>query len=65
MSRVCPECGNSHNTVIEDTRTGEIIERLDKCRGCFLGFGPKGTMKDRPCIKEQILLNEEPKDDPM
>ena len=56
MSRNCPECGVLHDTVLEETASGKILESFEKCKGCLLGFGPKAI--PRPKITEQITLNE-------
>jgi hypothetical protein len=55
--RICPECGIKHSCVIEETATGKILHRFDKCRGCLLGVGPKAKSKQ---ILEQITLHESP-----
>lgn len=36
--RKCVECGKTHDTIVENTMTGERIEELSKCRDCLL-FG--------------------------
>lgn len=33
--RKCVECGNTHDTIIENTMTGERIEELSKCKDCL------------------------------
>lgn len=38
--RKCIECGRMHDTIIEDTTTGERIEETDKCKFCLI-FGPR------------------------
>lgn len=53
MSRPCIECGNPHDMVVENSRTGEVIERLEKCASCLL--------KLRWIEPEKIVLEE---DDP-
>lgn len=35
-SRKCIECGKMHDTIVEDTRTGERIKEIDKCKDCFI-----------------------------
>lgn len=58
-SRICPECGSKHNLVVEEIATGKVLQIIDKCRGCFLGFGPNGINKGKDLIKTK--LPEEPK----
>lgn len=61
MSRRCPECGEMHDTVLENMETGEIEQELEKCIPCLLGFGPQGKLREgMPWpITEQITLEEE------
>jgi hypothetical protein len=60
MKRKCPECGIEHELTLIDSKTYEVIEEIEKCRGCFLGFGPKGHMKDgMPFKHEQITLDDD------
>lgn len=42
-SKKCFECGKMHDTIIEDMRTGERLEELDKCKDCLM-FGMHGQM---------------------
>lgn len=35
-TRKCIECGNTHDTIVENTMTGEIIEELSKCKRCII-----------------------------
>lgn len=35
-SRKCVECGKTHDTIIEDMRTGDRIEEIDKCTDCLM-----------------------------
>lgn len=58
-TRICPECGVKHGWVVEETATGKILEKLDKCRGCLLGFGPNGHMKNWKPIQTQITLEDD------
>ncbi len=57
MTRICTECGSTHNTILEDAHTGAVLEIFDRCRGCLLGFGPMSKIK--PQFIEQIVLAEE------
>jgi hypothetical protein len=50
-SRKCVECGKQHDTIVEDTRTGERLEELSKCKDCML-FGIFNP------IKQQVTLCE-------
>ena len=53
-SRKCVECGKMHDTVVQDTFSGERLEELDKCRDCIMSkctFNP---------IKTQITLEDLP-----
>lgn len=34
--RKCIECGNLHDTIVEDTMTGERLEEIDKCQDCLM-----------------------------
>lgn len=34
--RLCISCGKAHNTVIENTENGDIIEEIDKCIDCLM-----------------------------
>ena len=34
-SRKCIECGKMHDTIVEDTRTGERLSEIDKCKDCL------------------------------
>lgn len=34
-SRLCPKCGNRHNMVVQDRKTGEVLEIVDLCRDCL------------------------------
>lgn len=36
--RRCVECGKTHDTIVENTMTGERLEELSKCDDCML-FG--------------------------
>jgi hypothetical protein len=36
--RKCLECGKTHDTIVENTMTGERLEELNKCKDCML-FG--------------------------
>jgi len=38
--RKCVQCGKTHDTIVENTMTGERIEELSKCKDCML-FGTK------------------------
>lgn len=59
-TRTCPDCGVTHGWVIEDSSTGKILEKLDLCRGCLLGFGPKGNLSGERLIREkQVTLADE------
>lgn len=33
--RKCIECEKTHDTIIEDTRTGERLSETDKCKDCL------------------------------
>lgn len=33
--RNCIECGKRHDTIVEDMRTGERLEEIDKCKSCL------------------------------
>ncbi len=33
--RKCIECGKNHDTIVENTMTGERIEEIDKCKDCL------------------------------
>lgn len=33
--RKCVECGKTHDTIVEDTMTGERLEEIQKCRDCI------------------------------
>jgi hypothetical protein len=35
-SRKCVECGKQHDTIVEDTRTGERLSEIDKCKDCLM-----------------------------
>lgn len=35
-SRKCTECGKTHDTILENTMTGERIQEIDKCKECFM-----------------------------
>ncbi len=40
--RTCVVCGSIHDTIVEDTRTGERLEEIDKCHDCLMsGFNFK------------------------
>jgi len=49
-ARKCSDCGKWHNTVVENTHTLEVIERIDKCMDCLF----KGC-RCHP-LKEHITL---------
>ena len=34
--RKCVECGKTHDTILENTMTGERIEEIDKCKDCLM-----------------------------
>lgn len=34
--RKCIECGKRHDTIAEDTRTGERLSEIDKCNDCLM-----------------------------
>lgn len=34
--RKCVECGKTHDTIVEDTMTGERLEEIQKCKDCIL-----------------------------
>lgn len=36
FSRACIECGKIHDTGWQDTETGAMIERIDRCYDCFM-----------------------------
>ncbi len=52
--RKCVECGKLHDTVWEDSRTGERIEELSKCKDCLLGR----IWKDEELV--QVTLDHDP-----
>lgn len=33
--RKCVECGKRHDTIVEDTRTGERLSEIEKCKDCL------------------------------
>lgn len=33
--RKCIDCGKTHDTIVEDMRTGERLEEIDKCKDCL------------------------------
>lgn len=35
-SRKCIECGKMHDTIVEDTRTGERLSEIEKCKDCLM-----------------------------
>ena len=35
-SRKCIECGKNHDTIIENMKTGERVEEMQKCKDCLL-----------------------------
>lgn len=35
-SRKCVECGEVHDTVVEDNRTGERLIEIDTCKDCLM-----------------------------
>ncbi len=37
-TRKCVVCGNVHDSIIENTMTGERIEELDTCKDCFMSM---------------------------
>ena len=63
-SRKCIDCGNWHNTVIENTRTGEVEEYLDKCRECIFK-GCRHPPIDYPIHIEALDKSEQPIADQM
>lgn len=61
-SRKCIECGKTHDTIVEDIRTGERIEEIDKCRDClfkdcFVEWG--GTLRGFTSDGRNVNLAEE------
>ncbi len=52
-SRKCIECGKMHDTIVENTRTGERLSEIEKCKDCLMSG----------CIfnwrTDQIQLNSE------
>lgn len=38
-SRKCVECGKIHDTIVENTMTGERIKEIHKCKDCFFQWG--------------------------
>lgn len=34
-SRKCVECGKTHDTIVENTMTGERIKEIEKCVDCL------------------------------
>ena len=34
VSRKCPVCGRWHDTIIENSYTGERLHELEKCKDC-------------------------------
>jgi hypothetical protein len=53
-SRKCVKCGNLHDVVIHDTKTGKVLEELDKCKDCLFSF----VYKPMKPLTEQIILDE-------
>ncbi len=49
---ICTTCQKPHGMVLEDTRTGEILQKMEKCKDCFFAdfFQPRLT--------EQIHLKD-------
>lgn len=35
-TRKCIQCGKMHDTIVEDTRTGERLSEIDKCKDCLM-----------------------------
>jgi hypothetical protein len=56
IPRSCIDCGMIHDTVIENTREGIILERLDKCRRCMF----KGLMEQANARMSENLTNKLP-----
>jgi len=52
-SRKCIECGKMHDTGLQDMKTGEMIERFDKCYDCFM----KNAYSFKE-ITEQVVLDD-------
>lgn len=34
--RKCVKCGKMHDTIVEDTSTGERLIKIDKCKDCLI-----------------------------
>lgn len=49
----CDDCGKSHQTVLENVETHEIIHKYEKCYNCLM---KEITFKP---ITKQIILNNE------
>lgn len=55
MSRICPDCNKSHDTILEG-RNGERYEEFEKCYDCFM---IDWFHRNPPVMqKEQVVINE-------
>lgn len=53
-SRKCPLCGKLHETVLENTKTGEVLEQIEMCRSCYI----ESNFTYKPVTKK-IWLDED------
>lgn len=35
--RKCTKCGKMHDMIVEDTKTGERLNEIEKCKDCLMG----------------------------
>jgi hypothetical protein len=60
--RKCVQCGKTHDTIVENTMTGERIEEIDKCKDCLM-FGTRvewgGTARCMTSDGRNINMAEE------
>ena len=61
--RQCPICHIMHDTGYQDTQTGEMLERLDKCKNCFMNELWEKCQKNWSKAKIDVIWTKEDLDE--
>jgi hypothetical protein len=58
--RKCVQCGKIHDLIVENTRTGERIKEIDKCKDCLWQAGKcsRGTQQVGKTKVRNRIANE-------
>jgi|SRR6185312_4481974 len=56
-SRKCIQCAKMHDTIVEDTRTGERLSEIDKCKDCLMSVCKFNWRSDK--VELQTLIRPE------